>query len=90
MKDKELAKLIKKSDNPHKTLADELTDMVENNEGDYGKIGEFVNNLKRDLYHDFKTTIATPKTKMSLDLVGLGFSEIAQLVVDGIFDEKID
>jgi hypothetical protein len=41
-------------------------------------------------YHDFKSDHPTPKSQLINDLMMVGLKDIAQLVMDGEFDEEPD
>lgn len=41
---------------------------------------------RRGVYHDFETTIATPKMQLRRDLLAAGFEDLANKVVEGYYD----
>lgn len=42
---------------------------------------------KDGYYHDFETTLATPKITLHDDLMRAGYLDLAQNVIDGDYDE---
>lgn len=48
---------------------------------------DFFDKCKRGHYHDFKSSLATPKLQLINDLEAMGLSETAARVLQGHFDE---
>ena len=51
------------------------------------KIEQIITNVSGNVYDDFKTELATPKIQLYQDLHDAGLPEIAELVVQGVFDD---
>lgn len=49
---------------------------------------EIITRAKRGYYHDFDTTIATPKVQLVADLNAAGFDDLAQKAMDGDYDDE--
>jgi hypothetical protein len=86
---------IKDAGNPHialkEVLALELNKAMEfHDDTNAQEINVVKNRLESGYYHDFITPVAMPKAELKNDLEMLGLSDVAQLVVEGIFDEDTD